>query len=108
MTFVEKVAECQWLLKPGEDARTIARAAYGDPNKYAEVLKANPFQWEEGMRLVVPRTPGFLTQKGDEGDLSLLRRVLKETDPVKYLNTFYAWNGSYVAEGDFVYVFKKA
>lgn len=107
MTLVEKVNECRWLLKDGEDARTVARAAYKDANKYADILKANPVTWEPGMRLIVPRSPGFFTQKSNEGDLSLLRRLFPETDPVKYLETLYAWNGKNIAEGDFVYVPKK-
>jgi hypothetical protein len=97
-----------WLFKEGEDARTIARVAYGDPNLYSRILTANPFEWEPGVRLVVPNTPGYVTAKGtDEGDLSLLRRLFVETDPVKRLDNYYKWNGKNIEPGHLVYVTKK-
>lgn len=102
---VVSVATCKWLLKNGEDVRTIARTAYGDPNKYRSVLEANPFKWEPGMRIVVPNTPGLLTNKHDgEGDLSVIRRMLPETDPVKYLQTMFDWNGKDIDAGGYVYL----
>jgi hypothetical protein len=105
---VVPVLTCKWLLKEGEDARTIARAAYSNPNKYSDILKANPFKWEVGMRIGVPNVPGLLTNKYlDEGDLTLLRRMLPETDPVKHLETMYNWNGRMLEAGDYVYLPKK-
>jgi hypothetical protein len=105
---VVTVTSCKWLLKEGEDARTIARSAYSNSNKYSEILKANTFKWEPGARIVVPNVSGILTNKcPDEGDLTLLRRMLPETDPVKYLDMLYAWNGKHIKSGDYVYLPKK-
>lgn len=105
---VVTVTTCKWLLKEGEDARSIARSAYGTPNKYSDILKANPFKWEVGARIAVPNVPGLLTNKDlDEGDLTLLRRMLPETDPVKHLETMYNWNGKVLKAGDYVYLPKK-
>jgi hypothetical protein len=105
---VVPVITCKWLLKDNEDARSIARVAYGNPNKYSEILKANTFKWEPGMRIAVPNVSGLLTNKyPDEGDLTLLRRMRPESDPVKYLEYLYHWNGKRIEAGDYVYLPKK-
>jgi hypothetical protein len=105
---VVPISPCKWLFKEGEDARTIARVAYSNPNLYSDVLKANPYTWEPGMRLIVPNTSGLLTNRYEnEGYLTLLRRMLPETDVTKYLKSLHAWNGDDVAPGEYVYLHKK-
>lgn len=102
---VVEVQEGLWLLKGNEGPRDVSRVAYKDPNRYQELLRANPYEWVPGLLLTVPNVVGFVTYVDvDEGPLTLLRRVMPEHDPVKRLDAFYKWNGDALNAGRLVFV----
>lgn len=85
---------CQFMLMPGDSPWTVASIAYGDGNRYSELVAANPGSWGVGRRVVVPNEAGarYTVQPGDS-PWSILATIWPNDSPNIRLNTFVRWNG---------------
>jgi hypothetical protein len=83
-----------YLLNYGEDATAVARRVYGDVHKAADLIRANPGDWEELERVEVPNKKGRITcvEEG-EGPQSIIRRMFPNQPESIYLQPFFKWNG---------------
>jgi hypothetical protein len=89
-----EVTEGYYYVRPGDTARSVAGVVYGDKNRYAGLLKANPEIWNEGDLITVPGVSGRVANiHTGESATRLISRIFPNQPVHLYQNRFYAWNG---------------
>ena len=89
-----EVTEGYYYCRPGDTARSVSGVVYGDKNRYAGLLKANPEVWDTGDMLVVPGVRGRVTDvHAGESAVRVIGRVYPNQPVHLSQNRFYAWNG---------------
>lgn len=106
--MVKHVNTGRYSLRQGDNPRSVAEYVYRDGSLYHVLLKANPFEWDEGDTVFIPNKPGRETEvKQDEVVFDVIRRMFPNQPIHLYLDKFYGWNGGedYSPQaGDVVYV----
>jgi hypothetical protein len=105
---VLKVDEGLYLLCPDDTPSSVARRLYGDVHKVSVLLTANPENWDDLDRIVVPNKKGRVTSlHANESPHDVIRRMFPEQPYSIYLQPYFIWNGgefAYLGEGDVVFV----
>jgi hypothetical protein len=106
--MIEHVNDGLYLLNPGDDASVVARRAYGDVHKAPVILKANPGNWDELERVVVPNKKGRVAYlQSGEGTKAVIARMFPNQPIHLYTLQYSVWNGGedgWLREGDLVYI----
>jgi len=106
--MIEHVNDGLYLLNPGDDAQRVARRVYGDVHKSNVLLTANPTNWDELDRVIVPNKKGRVTRLlAGESPKDTVQRMFPNQLPHLYLLQYSIWNGgndAWLVEGDLVYV----
>lgn len=106
---VEHVDHGLYLLNDGDTPMSVARRVYGgDVHKVKSLLDANPADWTEVYRVVVPGKKGRTAIVGEgESPHDLIRRMFPNQPMSIYLQPFFTWNGGqemHLTPGELVYV----
>lgn len=89
-----ETTEGYYYVRPNDTARTVAKAVYGDQNKYSQLLKANPEIWDEGSLITIPGVSGRVDNvHAGESVHSVIQRVFPNQPTHLYQDRFYIWNG---------------
>lgn len=106
--MVEHVNIGRYKVQEGDTPRSVAYLAYRNGDMYAQVLKANPYEWSTGDTVLVPNKKGRLTiVRAGEDFAAVIKRMFPTQPQHIYTERFYQWNGgeSYEPlEGDEVFV----
>ena len=92
---VERVDHGLYLLNAGDNASTVARKVYGgDVHKVRAIMEANPADWSDLERVVVPNKQGRVTTvlEGEQAQ-AVIRRMFPNQPESIYLQPFFTWNG---------------
>lgn len=100
MSEITKTRDGFYLLGEDESPAKISEAVYGDPRKYAEIIKSNTsIAWEPGVQILIPNKAGRTTVvQENETTFELIRRMFPEQPTHLYLDRFYLWNDGCEAE----------
>lgn len=106
--MIEHIDHGLYLLNPGDTASVVARRVYGDVHKSNVILQANPGDWDEKLRLVVPNKKGRTAylQEG-ESPTDVIKRMFPNQPVHLYTLQYKIWNGGddgWLGEDDLVFV----
>ena len=106
---VEHVDHGLYLLNAGDTPMSVARRVYGgDVHKVKNLLDANPSDWSELYRVVVPGKKGRTAVVEDgESPHDMIRRMFPNQPESIYLQPFFMWNGgveAFIKAGETVFV----
>lgn len=91
---VTKIDYGLYFFDEDDDATSVARRVYGDPHKSVIILKANPGDWADQSRLVVPNKKGRITLMMEGESVQQCIARMFPNQPVSiFLAPFFKWNG---------------
>lgn len=94
MNSYTEVTEGYYYVRKGDTAKSVAKALYGDVNKSAQLMKANPEEWEAGTFISVPGIQGRVdNMRTNESVSSVIKRMFPGQPVHLYQPRFYLWNG---------------